>query len=272
MPKKLPGRCVFCDRPGLTDEHLLPNKWMRKVFPRPPFSTREWSTKVTRGPLPASRTREIKQGSIFSQKFHIACRPCNDGWMHTLEDTACPVLLRLISGQVGIGLTTDGQRLLSRWLVKTTMVAEHAMPAEVTFTSDDRRKMKESLEIPRNCYVWIASTTGQRWKAAIEHLSVHNLPLFSPIPNTPLMPPIDAQVTFFGLNTFLGIVFSWSTAANLVVKLDPHHEWITGLHQIWPIIKPVMPVPMFSLRDVEVDAAHGWFEEFLHPSRVRPPP
>jgi hypothetical protein len=86
------------------------------------------------------------------------------------------------------------------------------------------------------------------------------------------MPPIDAQVTFFGLNTFLGIVFSWSTAANLVVKLDPHHEWITGLHQIWPIIKPVMPVPMFSLRDVEVDAAHGWFEEFLHPSRVRPPP
>jgi hypothetical protein len=40
---------------------------------------------------------------------------------------------------------------------------------------------------------------------------------------------------------------------------------------IWPIINPDISLPMFPLRDEEVDAAHSWFAGILHaPMLPRP--
>jgi hypothetical protein len=41
-------------------------------------------------------------------KCHVACKPCNEGWMARLEDRAKPVLAPLIKdGQGGLSLATS---------------------------------------------------------------------------------------------------------------------------------------------------------------------
>jgi hypothetical protein len=170
MPKNPPGRCIFCEQTGLTDEHLLPNKWMRQIYQRSASDTREWRTRSTA--VPHGTQPVIQQGSIFSLRLHVACKKCNNGWMHNLEDAAAPLLLTLITGNPG-QLKEYGQLLLSRWLVKTTMVAEYL--GEPTFSQDHRRRMKEALEIPEGCQIWIGTTTGSRWHGRIEHRSSWDL-------------------------------------------------------------------------------------------------
>lgn len=272
MPKKPPGRCIFCNKTGLTNEHVLPDRWMRRIFPRTASDTRQSFLRSAVGeqvrlPLP-SRSWEVKQGSIFSLWLHIVCRDCNNRWMHDLEDTTGPLLLTLIGSRPG-RIPNVGQHLLARWLIKTTMVAEYMSPENVTFSPDDRRKMRNSLQIPKGCQIWIGTTTGLRWRKAIEHVSSHGFELIDP--RRPHAPPItlgNAQVTFFGLNTFLAIVFSSSAGA--IVQLKVQGECVTGLQQIWPIIHPLMKFPTFPLRDEEIDAAHSWFERMLNPP-VKPP-
>lgn len=269
MPTKPPGRCIFCGKAGLTYEHLLPDRWMRRVFARSPSDAREWRLKgavAQNGILPPStENKEIVQGSIFALTLHVVCKTCNNGWMHTLEDKTGPLLLTLIDGIPG-RLRTPGQHLLARWLIKTAMVAEYLTPEGVTFFADDRKRMMESLEIPSGCKIWIAATTGEQWKAAIERLSCHGIYLVDP--RRPHAPPIflgNSQVMFLGLNTSLAVAFSSRGGAG--INLNTQGEWVTGFHQIWPIIHPLLRYPQFPLRDEEINAAHRWFDGIFDPPR-----
>ena len=275
MPKKPPGRCIFCNDTGLSDEHLLPNKWMRRIFQRGASDLRKYRTKAgtikDRTLFEPTRLENIIGGSIFSITLHVVCKTrCNNGWMHNLEDQTGPLLIQLIRGNPGT-LTTSGQNLLAKWLVKTTMVAEYIEPDDVTFTSEQRRRMMETLEIPDGCQIWLGTTTGQRWRNAIEHVSGHGITELRRAsgPHSPPAALGDAQVTFFGLNTFLAIVFSSSKGA--VIRFNFQGEWITGLKQIWPLANPNISLPGFAMRDEEVDAAFRWFESILFPSGLHVP-
>lgn len=214
---------------------------------------------------PKTVSKKVLQGSIFSRQLHVACKkPCNNGWMSALEEEIGPVLERLVRSRPGI-FTASGQLLLATWLAKTTMVAEFVKPDAVTISAQHRLLMKEKQRIPPGWKMWIGTTTGSKYRGAIEHISSHGVELLDP-PRPPI-PLGDAQVTFFGLNTFLAVVFSSSAA---VINPNLQGSWASGLHQIWPIVTEAMAVPFFPLRDEEVDAALAGFRGILHPTMVSP--
>ena len=99
MPKP-PGRCIFCERHGLSKEHVL-SKWIRRRF-RIAVSAQYIRAALGQGPgttLPLRQTITLRQGTLLSWQLHIVCRVhCNNGWMGKLEQRVKPHLLPLLYG------------------------------------------------------------------------------------------------------------------------------------------------------------------------------
>ncbi len=116
MGKRTPlAGCIFCGNRPLTAEHVLA-KW---------FTT-------SAGLGAPSRTRLFRDHELvhsgeqpsFSKKLRVVCKPCNEGWMKSLEDAVLPSLSEMVWGRSALLLTAT-QRLLATWFVKTCCVAEH---------------------------------------------------------------------------------------------------------------------------------------------------
>src|ERR1700742_2428273 len=94
-------RCIFCLKPGTTNEHLFPD-WLRVLFPRTPKDTTtrgvtQWGQDKL-GKLYAMPARTIHKGHSGVTKIPYVCAGCNNGWMSRLENRARPFLMPLIQG------------------------------------------------------------------------------------------------------------------------------------------------------------------------------
>src|SRR5205823_2452203 len=105
--------CGFCGGQGVNMEHAWPN-WLRKVIlaSRAHGGRKKFRAQVERGGKTISFVKpslEIEVG--------MACKTCNEGWMHRLEDQVKPFMTDMVDRGLKTLLDADRQLLLARWII-----------------------------------------------------------------------------------------------------------------------------------------------------------
>ena len=131
-----PGRCVFCDGLGLTEEHIWAD-WLKAYVPRPHTRTKhivtsnisynEQETQIIR-----RSDRNNRLGDPMSRKLRVVCRQCSTGWMRRIKSLAKPSILKAMDGDLSV-LQQSDLDAISIWYTKFAMVADYSHP-EYVFT------------------------------------------------------------------------------------------------------------------------------------------
>lgn len=140
MTKRPAGRCVFCNRPRVTKEDIIPI-WLRDALVPPPGTVQKTGAKFT--PV-------VK----MSLKGRLLCRQCNNVWLgDRIEKRAARDLKPLILGEAGT-LTPSLQEFIAFWAAKTAILVEHKAGRRPS--ADLAHTMRIGSEAPPECVVWIA--------------------------------------------------------------------------------------------------------------------
>jgi hypothetical protein len=158
-------RCVFCDVAGKrTKEHVIP-LWLGSLLYRaqPPTgessSGKRFTHRFNPGPDDASSPREWSTDEV-DLVTNSVCERCNNGWLHSLETEAKPVLTRLVTGE-RTDLSSTEQKTVATWSYKTALLfqllrAENARPIP-------RGRFHELFALqrpPPETRVWLGAARG----------------------------------------------------------------------------------------------------------------
>jgi hypothetical protein len=140
----------------MSKQHVFPER-LERFFPRVegPKSFRSWSRITKRGKV-IKHTRKVRKqtGSMTSVKLRRVCRPCNQGWLNTMEQDCVPVLERLIEGQLSV-LTPLEQTKLARVATSIAMVGEWCHLDYLRTPQSDRERFRQTLYPPPTWFVFI---------------------------------------------------------------------------------------------------------------------
>ncbi len=124
MPQVPPSErvCIFCGETAETVEMSTEDAWplwaLKLVKPREPgryFTSERGSVSK-----PHRIIRTNVQGRPARQTTRNVCKPCNEGWMSTLEETAKPILEPMILGEPQ-SLAAEDRQTLALWAIKTAL-------------------------------------------------------------------------------------------------------------------------------------------------------
>ena len=179
-----------------------------------------------------------KKAPLFSQKFRVACVPCNTGWMHDLEEAVKHDVSNMVWGHPTL-LVGRTQRLLATWLVKTCCVLEYA---DLEPGGNIRRAHYEQLyelrtKPPDGCQVWLGYARVPTVKGE-PHISGWGCSRIQ-IPATELG---DAEQWWFGTLRVGPLVLQALGAPAGNPSLDrPHLR--SRITQIWPVQRQMVRFP-----------------------------
>src|ERR1700676_4173012 len=136
------AHCEFCGEPGVTAEHFLP-KWLDNVMEaRTPHDirhqTKSYADNSPEGPI-WQIIPSTKPGHARRKKVRAFCRPCNSGWMRSIQDEAKPILAPLILGK-SVKLQSSDMEVIAKWMTMTTMAGEVGHRETVSIPETQRRK------------------------------------------------------------------------------------------------------------------------------------
>jgi len=145
--------CGFCGRQAqLTKEHVIPS-WIESVLGRV-----KAKVSLVRGAQPTQSWPALG----IDLSIHMPCAPCNNGWMHGLEEAVRPTLTPMIRGEGGGRLDGPGRTTVAAWATKTAMVAEYLTRDRAPyFTAEQRRELMVQRIPPRGVRVWMARYGGE---------------------------------------------------------------------------------------------------------------
>lgn len=153
MPQP-PGHCVFCDYPGVTAEHLIPEA-LHDVIGR--GSDNHEHVRMLLEDVGAtddpSKFLVKARGPLRSRKLRIACADCNNIWMSAVESNAHPLLRALMHGG-GQALSSIEQLHIARWAVLRSIVYQYTNRDRIAVPFRDRL-MLSTGHIPEGWQVWI---------------------------------------------------------------------------------------------------------------------
>ncbi|MFZ0797235.1 MAG: hypothetical protein WAM98_05555 [Terriglobales bacterium] len=134
-------QCLFCDNVADTKEHL-------------------WSDWILQGLKRTHPIRQVIQKSDPKEfygdvRIKCVCSTCNSGWMSDLENSVRSVVGAMVH-DISVTIDVETQRAISRWITKTSMVLEAAIPVEKRFyTRDDCRQLRLDGTIPERSMIWL---------------------------------------------------------------------------------------------------------------------
>ena len=136
----MPKQCLFCDNVADTKEHLW-SDWILQGLKR---------VHPIRQVIQKSEPREF-YGDV---RIKCACSTCNHGWMSDLENSVRATVGAMVH-DISVTLDVETQSAISRWITKTAMVLEAAIPVEKRFYSrDDCRQLRLGI-IPERSMIWL---------------------------------------------------------------------------------------------------------------------
>lgn len=88
---------------------------------------------------------------------------CNNGWMRTIEDSAKPILSRLIVGEE-TRLYPKDHEIITTWAILKVIIAEFDAKANITVSHMQRKYLMRHGRAPiRGWSVWIGGFERQNW-------------------------------------------------------------------------------------------------------------
>jgi hypothetical protein len=262
---KPPARCIFCGGFGLSKEHVFPG-WLKQLFPRSDTDTHIFMEANWHGHASTSRPQirgQEKQGHSGTRQVRIVCKRCNNSWMSNLEENTKPLLISLITGE-SVKLNHYQQRLLSRWIAKTSVVAERIPKDGLRIPETDRRWIMEKDDPPQLWSVWIAPYDGLLWPNL--RIGQYTGTLEIPAIGAKHMDGDYVKATSFGAGRLFGLCI----ACKMPVSRPPflYAPIIQRMHRIWPMSNVDIDwLSISCLGDDEADAAAF---SLTHPIRVFP--
>ena len=100
----------------MTREHVLP-RWLHRAL------------NITGEITLSTQDREIRRASALDVTVRGVCGPCNNGWMHDLENGFRTLMLGPLHG-LPASLTTADQTIVATWGIKTWLLLETAFAHE----------------------------------------------------------------------------------------------------------------------------------------------
>jgi hypothetical protein len=252
LPRKPPGRCIFCDRLGVTKEHMWAD-WLRNYIPR---ELTGHSTAFEKVHLRRSESSVRRQtGDPHSRRIKCVCRECNNGWMSQLQEKAKPYLVPMLKGD-HVTLHRNGQTTLAAWITMMVMVAEHLNEEMVAISLTERQWFKVNQRAPSHWRIWIGR------HAAVGHpLFTHNIvSMVHEKEIERLGPegsvPSNTQTSTILLGKHLLIhVMSSPVARSIIRRWRLPAKLAPGLPQIWRIVSGsvVWPPTAGTFLDTAID-------------------
>jgi len=148
--------CIFCDKKGKkSKEHLWP-VWMHEFLPNVGDGNNVRESTSFQSKQQTGQNIIKRQGHLFTTKFRIVCKICNNGWMSELENNVKSTLLKLIKGEPKT-LNENDQEILSRWISMKVMLGEYAEKGIHVTPKNDRHLLKDKKKIPEYFAIFIGT-------------------------------------------------------------------------------------------------------------------
>ena len=156
LKKKTKKICVFCGSTRLTGEHFWP-VWSHPCLAIDPSGgrTRELHETLGNAICLAGPNSRVKSSHLANLKLRLVCARCNNGWMSHAEETAKPVLVKLINGE-RCCISVNEQEHLARWIAMKVMLAEHDRNQVFVTPQEERTTLMEDGVIPPTFDIRIA--------------------------------------------------------------------------------------------------------------------
>lgn len=221
--------CVFCGATAEPSREHVFGKWLQKI------GLSQDPVLHVAGPLNRS-PRGAGVQPPFRTRTRNVCKPCNSGWMKTLEDTANRVLTPSILGDP-VTIAADDLPAIAAWAHKTTLVAMLVPPGEdrargYGLPAQEYRELhalREQVVPLPDTQFWIGRYSGQQRMA-----SAWAVPMVVAIDGLPEPdhPHAYAMTLLLGELLLQGIRF---TTASLRLQLTAEQDFT----QIWPVTDAV---------------------------------
>jgi hypothetical protein len=241
--QSIAGACIFCGAGSLSKEHIWPT-WSHSVL-KELGVVDEGNVSIksvgNRG-KPEKFHKKERQGATYNKRLRVVCESCNNEWMSGIDEASKPVLIPLMTGQLG-ELDDVAQTQLALWATMKAMVAEQATKEDVVFTEQQRASFMKAREIPVGVTVWMGRTYSGLWLNAFLRSSAHlEFAAKGQIVRPDL--PIErknTQTTALGIGQlFLFVTVSNSRTFNLLDSISVENL----LMQVWPIAHPKILLPL----------------------------
>jgi len=234
--KKKPNpqrRCIFCGGLPISKEHVWA-KWMRPYLPTGQGmqiihegNFIDGSQHLRPGPL-------NRKGDFRSQTLRVVCRPCNHGWMGSIQERTKPALLPLLTFDSEV-IASEEQKIIATWATMFTMVYAVTAPEYTTQNDTERRAFMANKEPPRRWVYWCAPFDGFSSPAIrFGMVSSKNIGPMSGNDSSDDIP--GAHVTFCGAGGICFAIFG----TNLQDGFQPFLQLVTiavtqaGFVPLWP--------------------------------------
>lgn len=150
------NRCRFCGGVGSSKEHSFATWIGRAMTPDlDPGMSVKFHHRSENPEAGIALTKKEAKGTAFVTRAF--CVPCNTGWMAQLEAAAQKILEPMILGQ-GRDLSSDDQRVLALWAIKTVLAFQTMEEPMTTFARpEDYRELYEQQAPIDRAQVWIAA-------------------------------------------------------------------------------------------------------------------
>jgi hypothetical protein len=160
-------KCIFCEGANLSREHLWP-QWASKYLPQFSKNSHQEKTYIYNSSINFHEPKNYQKtnGRLWTKKFKVVCKTCNETWMSQIEEKAKPILTPLITGEI-YTITKDDCLTISQWITLKIMVAENNKnnsPSEIVTTQSQRSALKNSQKIPDNLWVVISRCGAPGYK------------------------------------------------------------------------------------------------------------
>lgn len=246
--------CIFCNQPfgpgrPRSQEHAAP-QWCKELLPDLGPALHE-HIRVT----PEGRTdTELGTRDPFTTVCGDVCEPCNNGWMHELEESAKWYLRPLIQGE-SRNQRFWRQTLCATWAVKTALVWDSVMPQHSVIPRSVLHTFHRTQRLNLRQQVWVGHYVGPQPHHSFRQTAAHIVGEIAEVTGPPLKPD-DAhvyacvvtmgQAAYLVVGHILDVPYSHALPDELAPKLvpvwPPHHEVVS-----WP--------PQEGLSDEDIRAA-----------------
>jgi hypothetical protein len=219
--------CAFCQRSDvkISKEHVIP-RWILELYKLGKASHRQMG----------GQFKHWNGTPAASLQVNSVCKPCNHGWLETMERGVRPLLISMIQSWNKTELNAEQLAKLSAWAYKTAVVFElldskHSRYFEI----DDRINLYESSAVPdHGVLIWLASYIGP---PGLTITSGRIAPLADP------HGPVPRDVMAYGVTISISKValqvlsFRHKTFGRLYGGIRPRsiRAWDDAVINIWPL-------------------------------------
>ena len=162
-------KCAFCQRDDqkISNEHAWPN-WILSCLPNPQITV-----EFHRNEKLVGQWRPKDSTGVTVNDF---CKPCNEGWMHDIEEAVRPFLGPLITAPSDATLTPQQLTILATWVYKTVLVFDLvSVPTSRLFSTPDYTSFYERKLLPvGGVIIWYAAYVGTMQATATSQSLVFN--------------------------------------------------------------------------------------------------